>query len=82
MFAGYVAALNGEMGPNGLMQGEVMLLLLHEETPARVRVDLSAEDYRVANQAHMSGGVVAVRGILHRGRRVHRLSDVSNFQRL
>jgi hypothetical protein len=82
LFAGYVDTLNGEMGAEGRIQGEVTLLLLHEEAPVRARVDLSADDYKVANEAHMAGGVVAVRGILHRGRRAHRLTDVSDFQRI
>jgi hypothetical protein len=82
LFAGYVATLNGEMGSDGRMHGEVTLLLLHEETPVRVRVELSADAYSVANEAHMEGGIVTVRGILHRGRRVHRLNEVSGFQRI
>lgn len=64
------------------MQGEVMLLLLHEDSPLRARADLSPEQYRTANEAHMAGGVVAVQGILHRGRRVHRLSDVTSVRRV
>jgi hypothetical protein len=82
LFVGYVAALNGDMGPEGRVQGEVTLLLLHEDSPLRARVDLSPDQYRTANDAHMTGGVVAVRGILHRGRRVHRLTEVTSFQRV
>lgn len=82
LFVGYVDSLNGEMGADGRMQGEVTLLLLHEESSLRARVDLSPEQYRTANEAHMAGGVVAVQGILHRGRRVHRLTEVTGFRRV
>lgn len=82
LFVGYVDALNGEMAEDGRVRGEVTLLLLHEDTPIRARVDLSADQYRTANDAHMTGGVVAVRGILYRGRRVHHLGNVSSFQRV
>lgn len=70
------------MGADGQVQGEVTLLLLHEESPLRARADLSPEQYRTANEAHMAGGVVAVQGILHRGRRVHRLTDVISVRRV
>jgi hypothetical protein len=82
LFVGYVDALNGEMGQDGRMQGEVTLLLLHEETPIRARVNLSPDQYEMANAAHMAGGVLAARGVLHRGRRIHRLSDVTSLQRV
>jgi hypothetical protein len=82
LFVGYVDALNGEMGADGQVQGEVTLLLLHEESPLRARADLSPEQYRTANEAHMAGGVVAVQGILHRGRRVHRLAEVTGVRRV
>ena len=82
LFVGYVAALNGEMGLEGRVQGEVTLLLLHEDSPLRARIDLSPDQYRTANDAHMTGGVVAIRGVLHRGRRVHRLTDVTSFRRV
>lgn len=82
LFVGYVDSLNGEMGADGRIQGEVRLLLLHEESPLRARADLSPEQYRTANEAHMAGGVVAVQGILYRGRRVHRLTDVTSVRRV
>jgi hypothetical protein len=82
LFVGYVATLNGAMGEDGRMQGEVTLLILREESPLRVRADLGPDDYATAAQAHMAGEVVAVRGALHRGRRVHRLTGIESFRRV
>ena len=79
LFVGYVDTLNGFMGDSGEMQGEVTLQLLHEGESIRAKVDLSPADYRTANEAHMAGGAVSVRGVLHLGRRLHRLRDVTGF---
>jgi hypothetical protein len=82
LFIGYVDALNGSMGDNGEMQGEVTLLLLYAGETLRAKIDLDSQDYRTANEAHMSGGAVSVRGSLHLGRRIHRLRDVTGFSRV
>jgi hypothetical protein len=79
LFVGYVDALNGFMGESGEMQGEVTLLLLYEGETLRAKVDLGPQDYRSANEAHMTGGAVSVRGSLHLGRRIHRLRDITGF---
>ena len=54
------------MGDAGEMQGEVTLLLLYEGETVRAKVDLHPQEYRTANEAHMTGGAVSVRGSLHR----------------
>lgn len=82
LFVGYVDAMKGEPGDDSRVQGEVTLQLLREGAPLYARVDLGADEYRVANEAHMTGGMVAVRGILHRGRRVHRITDIESFHRI
>jgi len=82
LFVGYVDALNGFMGDAGEMQGEVTLLVLYEGETVRAKVDLGPQDYRMANEAHMTGGAVSVRGSLHLGRRIHRLRDINGFSRV
>jgi hypothetical protein len=82
LFVGYVATLNGEMGEDGRMRGEVTLLILRDESPLKVRADLGPDDYATAAQVHMAGEVGAIRGVLNRGRRVHRFTEVSSFRRV
>ncbi|HLX61941.1 MAG TPA: hypothetical protein VKX17_11730 [Planctomycetota bacterium] len=78
-YVGTVETLNGALGDNNQRSGEVVLQLLYEEDLISVRCDLDAIQYRDADKAHMTGGVVVVRGILHRGGRIHRIQPVETF---
>ena len=80
VFAGFVETLNGNMNNDGRRHGEVILDLLEENDVVRTRVTLDADQYAEADQAHMSGKPVIVKAELHRGRRVHRLSNVTMFR--
>lgn len=80
VFAGFVETLNGNMNNDGRRHGEVILDLLEENDVVRTRVTLDADQYAEADQAHMSGKPVIVKAELHRGRRVHRLSNVTIFR--
>ncbi|MCK4660557.1 MAG: hypothetical protein KAV82_13635 [Phycisphaerae bacterium] len=80
LFTGMVDALNGSMGEQGRMEGEVTLLILHEDETVKARVDLNPNQYEIADKAHMSGGPVAVKGVLHRGRRIHRIREIELFE--
>jgi hypothetical protein len=79
LFVGKVDALLGGPGPDGQMQGEVVLAAQVEELILKMRVDLGPEDYRVAGRAHLEDRYVSVRGVLRRGARVHRLEETTGF---
>lgn len=80
LFIGFVDALNGEPAEDGQMQGETTLLLAREDEMIRARADLNAKDYQTAIDAHRKAGFVKFHGLLHLGHRVHRITDVSDFQ--
>lgn len=79
-FAGQVETLNGNLNTDGHRHGEVVLELLFESELVRTRVELNPQQYADADRAHMAGLPVFVTGELHRGRRVHRLTNVSFFR--
>lgn len=68
------------MNDAGRRYGEVVLDLLVENELVRTRVHLEPNDYATADAAHMNGKPVIVRGELHRGRRTHRLSNVTRLE--
>ena len=80
-FVGTVEHLAGEMGDDGQRAGEVILaLLLPEGESVHVRVTLSAEQYKQADQAHMTeGAYVQVTGKLQPGRQPRAMSELSQF---
>ncbi len=82
LFVGNVDNLGGEPGADGRMQGEANLSVMHEEQMQLVRVDLTPDDWLKAYAALGSHGIVKFRGILHRGTRVHRITDISEFDRV
>jgi hypothetical protein len=82
LFVGYVANLGGEPGDDGRMQGEATLSVMYEEQMQLVRVDLSPDNWHVAYVALEAHGFVRIRGIFHRGTRVHRITDISEFAKL
>ncbi len=79
-FVGQVETLNGNLNTDGRRHGEVVLELLFENELVRARVELSPDQYADADKAHMSGSPVILKGELHRGRRTHRLSNVTQFK--
>lgn len=80
-FIGTVEHLAGEMGDDGQRAGEVILaLLLPEGESIRARVALSAEQYKKADQAHMTeGAYVQIAGKLHPGRQPRAMTELSQF---
>jgi hypothetical protein len=64
------------------MQGEAILSVMYEEQMQLVRVDLTPEYWLTAHAALGVHGIVKFRGILHRGTRVHRVTDISEFDRV
>ena len=81
VFFGTVERLEGEMGPDGRRSGDVVLsLLLPEGDHVRARVQLDADDYEKADQAHMKeGAFIRVAGLLHQGRQPRRL-ELRSFE--
>ena len=82
LFVGNIDNLGGEPGTDGRMQGEAMLSVMYEEQMQLVRVELSADDWQTAHTALGVHGIVKFRGILHRGTRVHRITDICEFARV
>jgi hypothetical protein len=84
-FIGTVESLNGEIDPEGRRYGEVILALLMKEEGelVRARIDLTADQYRDADRAHMtSEAYIRVAGKLHPGRQPRRLTDIRLFELL
>ena len=80
-FIGTVERLSGEMGSDGNRSGEVILsLLLPEGEQVRARTILNPEQYKKADQAHMTDGAyVKVSGRLSPGRQPRQLSELRSF---
>lgn len=81
-FVGTVERLEGELGADGRRSGSVVLaLLLQDEGEVRARAVLQADDYAIADHAHMTNGAyVAVRGKLRNTRQPRQLTDVTSFE--
>lgn len=79
-FVGLVDSLHGDPDEHGHVSGEVQLLILNQEELTKARVILGTEDYHKAWEAHGVGGYVSLSGILVRGERVHRITEISNFK--
>lgn len=81
-FVGTVERLDGHLNRNGRRSGEVLLALLlpDEDEAVRVKIELTADDYQKAAQAHMTNNAyVRVVGRLKPGRQPRRLTEVSSF---
>lgn len=80
-FMGTVEQLNGEMGLDGRRSGQVILNLLLEDEVVRAQVNLTADQYQIADTIHMTeGAYVIVSGRLRNGRQPRRLDDISDFE--
>jgi len=79
LFIGKIDALNGKPGVDGRPQGEVIFAFLAEDEILKAKIDLSPEDYAKACDAHKYTQFVELHGVLHRGTRIHRISDHKQF---
>ncbi len=82
LFVGYIANLGGGPAEDGRMQGEATLSVMDEEQMQLVRVDLTADYWQTAHAALGEHGIVRFKGILHRGTRVHRITEITEFARV
>jgi len=81
-FVGLVDSLMGNPDPDRRVEGDVTFLLFDTDETIKARATLSADDYRVAWQAHGEAGYVSLRGKLIRERRSNRIEEVSDLKSL
>lgn len=84
-YIGTVERLEGEMSSDGRRSGTVVLALLPpgEGETVRARAILNADDYAVADRAHMtSGAYVRITGRLRPGRQPRQITDMARFELL
>lgn len=78
-FIGTVVELSGSPNPSGHLEGDVVLQVQVDDQLLKVRVNLDSDAYRRAGEAHLQQRFVSVRGVLHRGRRIHQLEEARDF---
>ena len=81
-FIAKVVALRGEPNPDEQMEGDVVLLLFHQDAGVKARIWLNSADYAVAGQAHMQNGYVAVTGVLSKFRKTFQIESYTGFSLL
>jgi hypothetical protein len=80
-FVGTVEQLSGDMGPDGRRAGLVVLNLLIEDEAVRAQVNLTADQYVLADRIHMTDQAYArVTGRLLPGRQPRTLTNVTVFE--
>jgi len=82
LFVGYVVTLGGEPDEDGEMGGEATLAVMHEEQLQFVRVELRGPNWHVAHAALGVHGIVRIKGVFHRGARIHRITDITEFSQV
>ncbi|QDG49511.1 hypothetical protein FIV42_01790 [Persicimonas caeni] len=73
-FIGTVIELSGSPGSDGRPQGQVTLRLQDGDDLLTARVNLKAEDYATAGQAHFANRHIKIWGTLHRRARIHQIT--------
>jgi hypothetical protein len=76
----FVEELRGVDGPDGRREGEVVFYLFDEGESIKARARLDADQYQTAYEAHNPTLPLFVRGVLHRGPRVSRLTEVADIR--
>lgn len=79
-----VEELAGDLGDSGRREGDVKLLVFDQDNDelSSATVSLNADNYVVADRAHMTGSYVRVIGTFRRGPRKHNLTDIQSFSLL
>ncbi|MBL7739609.1 MAG: hypothetical protein JNK14_10340 [Chitinophagaceae bacterium] len=79
-FIATVESLNGDIGNDGKRSGEIRLSVLLESEVVNARVILNADQYEIADKAHMNpGSYIKVRGKLNPGKNIRLLNEVTDF---
>lgn len=82
-FAGRITSLSGHPGADEKMEGKVILSFQHDRGELlRAELNLSADEYAVACDAHKQNALVALSGVFVRGNQLHSIEQVADFQRL
>jgi hypothetical protein len=80
LFIGKIDSLHGSVGENGKVQGDVVLAFVHDDGELlRAKLNLNADAYATACDAHKLGKYVEVSGTLHRGHRANWIKDPKSF---
>lgn len=79
-YVGFVKELKGDVGMSGQLEGEVVFLLLLEDTTVvRARALLDSSQYQIALVAHAHAATIQVEAELHRVRRGYELRGLSSL---
>jgi hypothetical protein len=77
---GFVETLNGRPNAANRPEGQVIVrVITPDEESLRARVDLDADNYVLADHAHMHNRPFSLEGILRRTGRTYRIEDVRDF---
>jgi hypothetical protein len=80
-FAGFISELCGDSVPDSKPKGDVEISIhLEDDSIVKARANLGVRDYEIAMHAHGSGRAVSFIGILHRGKRIHKVEDIQEFE--
>lgn len=79
-FVGKVKTLNGNIGEDGKVQGEVVLTFIDDDQAMRAKINLSSVDYDLANEAHMKDFTIAIEGVLEESPRTSKFTQYSKFR--
>lgn len=83
VFIATVEHLSGEVDPDGRRSGDVILNLYQEDEIIKARITLNADQYTLADSAHMNPGFyIKVKGRLHAGNQPRGITDVETFELL
>jgi hypothetical protein len=75
----YVDELKGSENDLGLREGEVLFTIFDDDQVIRARASLTTEQYQVAYKFHNPARPLAVKGQLHRGPRMSRLTQITEL---
>jgi hypothetical protein len=80
-FVGVVDTLDGEPGPAGQIQGDVVLrVMVDDEKLIRARTTLDAASHAIAVEAYRMQEIIRIDGVLIRGKRNGTIDNPANFQ--
>jgi hypothetical protein len=81
VFMASVERLDGELGNDGNRSGEVIFNLYQGSEILRARTTLDAEQYSIADKAHMTADAyIKLKGKLHSGNQPRNFTDISQFE--
>jgi hypothetical protein len=79
-FVGFVDTLDGRPNEEKRIEGKIVLRLITEDESIRARAELDADNYAIADRAHMGALPVSIVGNLHGSPRSYRIENISSFK--